>query len=265
MPVPLDLGRLRAALPVAGLGVPLIYEPAIPSTNTLALERLAQGTLPHGAVILTDAQPAGRGRQGRHWITLPEQQILLSVVLVPSFAPHWLVMATALAALAALAEAGAPPDRLALKWPNDLLADGRKIAGILIETTPLANGERAAVVGLGLNVNGTLAPWPEVAVRATTLAATFGREFDREAIILSFVRHLGEAAAELRRDPAAAPALRARWRDRLATLGHAATVRQGAATLTGLAEDVDADGALLLRLPDGERRAITWGDVESGG
>lgn len=265
MPSPLDLARLRAGLPNHDLGAPLIYEPEIPSTNSLALRLIREDALAPGAIIVTDSQPAGRGRLGRPWITLPEEQILLSIILAPAFAPHWLVLAAALAVADAVVVAGVPAERVALKWPNDLLVDGRKAAGILIETTPLADGRRAAVIGLGLNVNGSLAPWPAVAATATTLQDACGRPFDRETIILATLDRLGATIGDLERDRTAAVALRARWRDRLATLGQTVTVRQGDETVTGRAVDVDGDGGLILHLPDGARRVITWGDVAATG
>jgi BirA family biotin operon repressor/biotin-[acetyl-CoA-carboxylase] ligase len=259
----LDLARLAAALPVHGLGFPRIYAPEIPSTNTRALELVAQGAAP-GTIVLTDAQPAGRGRAGRAWVTLPGQQILLSVITYPAFAPHWLVLAAACAATDALAAVGVPAERTGIKWPNDILVDGRKVAGILIETTTAAPAHLAAVIGLGMNVNGSLAPWPAIAERATTLADALGHEFPREEIILAYLAALGATLTGLAADGGAAlPALFARWRARLATLGRPTTVHQGDHLVAGLAEDVADDGALILRLPDGTRTTITWGDVQS--
>ncbi len=258
----LDLALLAQALPVNGLGFPRIYAPEIPSTNTLALQKVDEGAAP-GTIVLTDAQPAGRGRQGRAWVTLPGQQILLSVIAYPSFAPHWLVMGAALAAVTALESVGVPAECVGLKWPNDVLVDGRKVAGILIETTTTAAGRLAAVIGMGMNVNGSLAPWPEIAQRATTLADALGRDFAREPIIIAYLRDLGATMMDLAARPAAARELRDRWRARLATLGHPTSVHQGANRIAGIAEDVTADGALVLRLADGTQRVITWGDVES--
>jgi BirA family biotin operon repressor/biotin-[acetyl-CoA-carboxylase] ligase len=257
---PLDLAQLAAALPVHGLGFPRRYEPRIPSTNSLAMELIAQGAA-SGTLILTDEQPAGRGRQGRAWVTLPNQQLLLSVILHPPFAPHWLVMAAAHAATEALIAADVPPERVGIKWPNDILVDGRKVAGILIETTTATPGRMAAVVGMGMNVNGSLAPWPELAERATTLRDALGHAFAREPLIIAFLRALGQWCAILATDPTATTDLRQQWRARLTTLGQPTTVHQGDHLIVGIAEDVAEDGTLMLRLPEGEQRLITWGDV----
>ncbi|MBA3823397.1 MAG: biotin--[acetyl-CoA-carboxylase] ligase [Ktedonobacterales bacterium] len=258
---PLDLGWLAEQLPIAGLGFPRIYEPVIPSTNTVALQRANAGA-PAGTLVLTDAQPAGRGRQGRLWVTLPGQQILLSVLLFPTYAPHWLVLAAGLAVTEAVAAQGIAPGRVGLKWPNDVLLDDRKVAGILIETTTLPGNRLAAVVGLGMNVNGSLDPWPELASKATTLAAACGQTFAREPLIVAFLHELGGWAQRLAADSLAHQSLLAAWRARLVTLGRPTTVHQGDELLAGIAGGVTDEGALLLDLPDGTRRTILWGDVE---
>ena len=265
LPPTLDLRRLRGALPVNGLGGTIIYEPVIPSTNSLALALVAQD-IAFGTVVLTDAQPAGRGRQGRQWVTLPGTQILLSIVLPLPFAPHWLVLATAVAATDALLAVGVPAERVGIKWPNDILIDGRKIAGILIETTQ-QHGQLVAVIGLGMNVNGSLVPWPDIAARATTLADALGQPYVREDIIIAVLGALGSQYAQLIADASAATTGRlwSRWRQRLTMLGHPTTVHQGAQLLTGIAEDVAPDGSLILRCDDGSHATITWGDVELTG
>lgn len=260
----LDLTYLRAHLPRHGLGTPIIYEPVIPSTNSLAMAQIPAG-ITHGTLVLTDAQPAGRGRQGRAWVTLPGQQILLSLVVQPICAPHWLVLATALSAVAALEATGVPAERVGIKWPNDILVDERKVAGILIETTTTPVGTLMAVIGMGMNVNGSLAPWPEIAARATTLADALERPCAREAIIVAILDTLGQDYLALTTQANAAEALLERWRARLVTLGQRASVHQGHELVSGFAEDVTSDGALILRRDDGTRQLITWGDVESGG
>lgn len=271
---PLDAEALRAALRGLALGDPLIYLPAVGSTNTLAAE-LALGGAAEGTLITTDHQTAGRGRVGRVWKALPNQQLALSLILRPTFPPHYLVMASALAvaesieAITAISpgapdapdatragEEGAPP--VAIKWPNDVLVGGRKVCGILIE---VSGG--VAVLGMGVNVNGALEDDPELAARATTLEQAFGRPLSREALLTEIARRLAARYTALTLGGAEAQAaLRAAWRARLITLGRRATVRQRDHTLEGLAEDVDGDGALLLRLDSGDGATITWGDVE---
>lgn len=257
---PLRVDLLREGLRGVTLGNPLIYLPAVDSTNTYA-SALARNGAGEGALVTTDHQTAGRGRAGRSWKPLPNQQLILSFLLRPSFPPHFLVMASALAVAEAIEET--TELHAEIKWPNDVLIGGRKVCGVLIETS-----DGVAVLGMGLNANGSLDGDPELAARATTLAAATGQPISRETLAIALIRALDARYGDLREGGAEAQrALRDQWRARLVTLGHRATIRQSppnedAPPIEGLAEDVDADGALLLRLDNGQRMAITWGDVE---
>ena len=253
---PLDHALLRAALTGLRLGHPLIYFPALDSTNSHAAE-LARAGAAAGTLVTTDDQTAGRGRIGRAWKSLPGRQLALSLVLRPAFPPHFLVMASALAVAAAIETvSGLTP---AIKWPNDVLVDGRKVCGILIETSP-----GVAILGIGLNVNGSLAGDAELAPRATTLAEAAGRDLSREDLAIALIRRLDDLYTLLASGGMAArERVRAEWRARLVTLGRHVSIRQNGAEIAGVAEDVDADGALLLRRDDGTLQTITWGDVSS--
>lgn len=260
---PLRVDLLRQGLAGVALANPLIYLPAVDSTNTYAAA-LARAGGAEGALVMTDHQTAGRGRAGRAWKPLPNQQLILSFVLRPRFPPHFLVMASALAVAEAIEVA--TPLRAEIKWPNDVLNNGRKVCGILIETS-----DGVAILGMGLNANGDFAADAELAARATTLAAETGAPIAREALALALIRRLDTRYGALRDGSAEAQAaLRDQWRARLITLGRRVIIRQThgaspgetAATIEGLAVDVDADGALLLRRDDGQLVTITWGDVE---
>jgi BirA family biotin operon repressor/biotin-[acetyl-CoA-carboxylase] ligase len=259
----LDLDALRRALAGLRLGTPLRYCTALGSTNTSALE-LARSGSAEGALVITDHQTAGRGRAGRAWEPLPGQQLTFSLLLRPPFAPHWLVMASALAVAEAVeAVTGMRPQ---IKWPNDVLLEGRKVCGILIES-----GTGYAVLGIGVNVNGTLADHPVLAARAATLAQATGHVISRETLAAEIVQGLDATYAALcepgELGRAAQRELRAAWRERLDTLGRRVVIHQGGqaeqAEQAGVAEDVTADGALLLRDDAGALRTITWGDVEA--
>ncbi len=252
---PLDVEALRRSLAGLRLGNPLVYLPALGSTNSHAIE-LARAGAAEGALVITDHQTAGRGRVGRAWEPLPRQQLTFSLLLRPPFAPHWLVMASALAVADAIeAVTSLRPE---IKWPNDLLIGGRKVCGILIETS-----DGFAVLGIGVNVNGSLADHPILAARATTLADVAGHVLAREPLAAEILHGLDALYAELLAGgEAAQQALRDVWRARLVTLGRRVVIRQGEDELAGTAEDVAADGALLLRDEAGTQRVVTWGDVE---
>ncbi len=251
----LDLAALEAGLAPVTLGHPLIYHPALDSTNSTAMALARQGAA-EGMLVTTDDQTAGRGRMGRVWQSLPNEQLALSLVLHPTFPPQFLVMASALAVAEAIEiTTGLRPG---IKWPNDVLVGGRKVCGILIETS-----EAIAVLGIGVNVNGSLANSHELAARATTLAAALGHPTAREPIFIELVRRLDRLYAALKAGGERAQRLmRDSWRARLVTLGQHVTIQQAESTLTGVAQDVDESGALILVADDGTRQTVTWGDVE---
>ncbi|HEU5441812.1 MAG TPA: biotin--[acetyl-CoA-carboxylase] ligase [Ktedonobacterales bacterium] len=253
---PLDVEAVRAGIVGLRLGQPFLYFPAIDSTNTYAVQLAREGAT-DGTLVTTDDQTAGRGRIGRGWRSLPGQQLAVSLVLRPGFSPHFLVMASALAVaetIEVVAELAAD-----VKWPNDVQVGVRKVCGILIETSA-----DFAVLGIGLNVNGSLAADAELAARATTLAEAASRPLAREALLIALLTRLDALYAHLSAGGMAAQGdLRRRWRARLVTLGRRVVLLQGEQTVAGMAEDVDADGALLLRRDDGTLLPVTWGDVHS--
>jgi BirA family biotin operon repressor/biotin-[acetyl-CoA-carboxylase] ligase len=139
-----------------------------------------------------------------------------------------------------------------------LLISGKKVCGILIETS----GERA-VIGVGVNVNGSLGGQPELAARATTLRDELGHPISREEVAAAILLSLARCYETMRvQGDAGREAVRLAWRDRLMTLGRELRIDQGATQVSGQAEDVAADGALIVRRDDGERVLITWGDVD---
>ncbi|HEU0002458.1 MAG TPA: biotin--[acetyl-CoA-carboxylase] ligase [Ktedonobacteraceae bacterium] len=257
----------------------LLYLPTVESTNTLAMQ-LARERPDEGLVVLTDNQTAGKGRQGRRWVDVPGCNVLLSIVLRPSFPPHLLVMIASLAVVDAIARVCHDQAQAVIKWPNDVLIEERKVAGILIETSHDAQGQMLAVIGIGINVNGYieevthyLAEQAPFVARATTLETVCGHPVKREVLIASLLRSLEEAYLALQQETSGVLStttaqtlpsrlLREKWRDRLATLGRAVTVRQGNSTISGIAEDVDGNGELLLRNHSGELICITWGSVD---
>ena len=253
----LDIDLIANALAGSPLPFTLRYFPTLDSTNTYAM-RLPPGEAQEGLVIITDHQTAGRGRVGRVWEGFARQQLTFSVILTPPFAANWLMMASALAVHEAIT--GVTGLASTIKWPNDVLISGKKVCGILIETS----GE-IAVIGIGVNVNGAFARQPELAVHATTLEDEAGHPFAREPLAAAILLALADHYEAMRsQGDAGREAVRMAWRDRLVTLGAPVRVDQGQTRVTGWAEDVAEDGALIVRLDDGERAVITWGDVHIG-
>jgi BirA family biotin operon repressor/biotin-[acetyl-CoA-carboxylase] ligase len=139
--------------------------------------------------------------------------------------------------------------------------DHDKVCGILIETSFDTNTMPFAIVGIGLNVNGSLVSDPELTGRASTVADAVEHPIEREVLAAALLRQLDQLYTRLGQSAESRQTIRERWVARLATLGRRVQVAQGDQVLDGVAEDVDADGALLLRRDDGRLSTVTWGDV----
>ena len=277
---PLDIEVLQRNLQTQyfGIGDRLLYFPTVESTNTLAMQLASEGP-EEGLVVLTESQTAGKGRRGRRWVDVPGCNVLLSLLLRPLFPPHLLVMITSLAVLDSIVDICQV--EAAIKWPNDVLVGNRKVAGILIETSHDSSGLMVAVAGIGVNVNGGIEELAEHSAMqlpltdtATTLAAACGHTVSRELFIARLLQYIEKSYFAVQQEFTKLSAIgtattepfsrmiRERWRGQLATLGRTITVQQGNSVLSGIAEDVDENGELLLRSQTGELVSITWGDVE---
>ncbi len=220
------------------LGSPRLHLREIDSTSDRARDLAAAGA-PHGTLITADAQSAGRGRQGRTWSAPPGSALLMSIVLrdIPSLLPL----------RAGVTVAAAIGDSAKLKWPNDVLVDGRKVAGILAEAR-LSDGW--AVLGIGVNVAVDIADLPdELHARAGTLGRT---RADVEPFLSSLLAQLDDALA-LAKD-----AVLDRFRARDALRGQPISWGTG---LDGIADGIDGDGRLIVALDGGDRIELSAGEV----
>ncbi len=252
----LDIDRLNASLRTRAFGRVLHYAPSTASTNADALAYLQQSATapaPHGLVILTDCQTAGRGRRGRTWHSPPQGNIYTSVIVVPRPGMNgigpWLSWIPVFAALA-VADCLTTRTTLAVsvKWPNDLLINEKKIGGILCEQTTTPDRTMAVVIGIGLNINAALDNFPEdLRSGATTIAAESGRPFDRVPILADLFLRLEERMDRLFLDGPAGMAQE--FTQRCSTLGKTVRVtleEQG--IVQGVAESIGPDGCLRLRV-----------------
>ncbi|GCE20409.1 hypothetical protein KDK_42090 [Dictyobacter kobayashii] len=230
-------------------------------------------------MVLTDSQTAGKGRQGRRWVDVAGLNVLSSTVLRPLFPPYQLVMIASLAVVDTIADIC--NITATIKWPNDVLIGGRKVAGILIETSHDHSGQLVAILGIGVNVNGrvthfateqpSLQTEPGLLKLATTLEVESGHVVSREMFITRLLYQIEHRYLALQQEAHKTTAnahgpisrlIREQWRNQLSTLGRTVQVRQGSKLLSGVAEDVNDQGELLLRSHSGECIAITWGDIE---
>lgn len=236
-------------------GCRVVYLPQVGSTQDVARQEAVAGA-PEGTVVLADEQTAGRGRFGRSWVSPPGRSVHLTLVLRPDAARLRTLGIIAPVAVARAVEALADL-RPAIKWPNDVVVNQRKLAGVLIESEAVGNQVAFALLGIGVNVNLEVAAHPEIAGLATSLLSELGREVSRELLLLLLLQELEELY--LATPPGAAAYQE--WRRRLVTLGREVRVSFGDRVEEGLAEDTDANGDLILRRPDGSRLAVSAGDV----
>ncbi|WP_299051087.1 biotin--[acetyl-CoA-carboxylase] ligase [uncultured Nocardioides sp.] len=261
---PLDPRRLGSDVLPTGLlpGLRVEVVEATPSTNADAAARAAAGEEP-GLVLVTEHQTAGRGRLDRVWTTPPRACLTFSTLLrpdVPMAHWPWLPLLTGYAVAAALrTHLAVPggPDPVGLKWPNDVLLDERKVAGILVERHE-APGGPVAVVGIGLNV--TLRDDELPVPHATSLLLAGGPVPDREDLLLSVLAELAAAYDAWRAEPTGSR-LRASYAAACTTVGRRVRVELPVGPpLVGTAVDVDPGGRLVV--DDGVvRRPVGAGDV----
>lgn len=242
----LDVDRVRAALPRQGLGEPFEFHRSLGSTNDRAAQ-LARAGGPEGALVLAEEQTAGRGRGGSPWMTPPGSALAFSLVLRPrglsGEAVSGLAAIGALAVAEALEAQGAPAR---IKWPNDVLLEGRKVAGVLVEAAWAGADLEHAILGIGVNVRrASVPPDSQAAFPATCVEAAVGRSVEREAVLLGVLDGLGRWIARL-----GSLDLQAAWEQRLAFRKEEVRVWDPEG---GLA----FEGVLIGLLPDGRLRLLT--------
>jgi BirA family biotin operon repressor/biotin-[acetyl-CoA-carboxylase] ligase len=221
----------------------------------LEATRLAGAGCAHGAVVVADEQTAGQGRHGRHWHSEPNSGLYISIVLRPALAADSLpvlTLALGLAAADAIAEAtGLTCD---LRWPNDVMLEGRKVAGILVQLL-----DAAAIAGIGVNVNHSAFP-PEIAAEATSLRIVSNRQYSREQLLVSLLgavdRYCGVLAAEGKDRILAMFSRRSSY-----ARNKRVKVEQGASILEGTTVGLDPSGFLILRKDDGTQHLVLAGGV----
>ncbi len=265
-PEPFAIERLRAALKGrAGdaLGGRIEFHPSLGSTSDRARDLAASGE-PHGTVVIADQQAAGRGRGGRAWHSADRLGLYLSVILRPDAPPDQAPLAGLMAAVACRQAAAAllgDDKAIHLKWPNDVMAGGAKLAGILPESRASQEAIRDIVLGIGLNVNQRREDFPEeLHGTATSLHLLAGRALDRAEAAARLVTALDEWYNVWVHDGGAA--ITAAYAARCPDLaGRRVRVRDAAGSWSGVTAGIGADGALKVRREDGGLTAVRFGEV----
>jgi len=242
------------------LGRNILYCDSVPSTNNLAKELAAQGAA-DGTIVVAEEQTSGKGRLGRQWSSVKYKGLFFTVILYPPLIPSEANVLTLMTAVA-MAEAIRNETGVAagIKWPNDLLVDGKKICGILVELSAEMERINYIVVGVGVNVNQEESDFPEeVRLNATSLKAHTGAGISRVKLLQSFLKEF-EKWYDISLAQGFAPAL-SRWKEMSVSLNCPVRISNPKSSWDGWAEDIDNDGALLVRLPGGELKRAISGEV----
>jgi BirA family transcriptional regulator, biotin operon repressor / biotin---[acetyl-CoA-carboxylase] ligase len=230
------------------------------STNEV-VDRLARAGVKEGIAVFAEAQSKGRGRLGRKWFSPAGKGLWFSILLRPDLRPQAATQLT-VAAATSLARAvrqqtGLQPE---IKWPNDLLLSGKKVAGILTELSAELDCIQYVVLGIGLDVNISQSELPaDLRKLATSLKIETGRAFRRADLAAAIFRELDQDYALIAHRQF--PKLAEEWEGYCTTLGHGVRIKVGERILAGRAESLDEDGALLLRTQHGHLERVIGGDV----
>jgi len=240
------------------LGRRLVELDEVESTNDEAA-RLAADGAEHGTVVVALAQTSGRGRLGRSWYSPPGESLYLSCVLRPPLAPEALPPVTLAAGIAVAEAAAGRAPRARVQWPNDVVVDGRKLAGVLSEVTTRSGKVESAVVGIGLNVNVDRFP-PDLGRPATSLRLETGRLHALDEVRAELLDRLEIWLDDFFRE--GMPAVARGWRVWGGMAGARVRVDLGAGReLVGTAGDLASDGGLEVVDDAGRLTVVRAGDV----
>lgn len=252
--------EIKRGLKARVMGGEILHFQKAGSTNQIALE-LARKGYPEGTLVVAEEQTAGRGRWQRPWLSPQGKALLFSLILRPEILPYNVPEVT-LVAGAAVARAlhsytGIQPG---IKWPNDLLYQGRKFCGILVEMEAAAEQLNYLVVGIGINVNQKQSDFPpELREQAASLKLIKGEELKRVPLLQRVLETLEDDYGKYCRGGFAV--VRENWLRYNITLGRRVSVRIGKEELSGEAVDLAADGSLILQLPEGNQISCNAGEI----
>lgn len=250
----IDISALESKLSTTKIGRSLQFLSQIDSTNEEIRRNL---TLPEGTVIIADLQTHGRGRQGRSWHSESGTGLYLSTLLKPNLSPENLSLLSLMAGVAtATAIQKQASAEVKLKWPNDILINEKKIAGILCEYIPTTPS--SVIVGIGVNINQSNFP-PDLQDIATSIKLETGNSINRSDLVLSLIENLDCEYEELLKEKG--NTLIEKWVKNTDMLDKTVTVFQKGKSLTGIAKGLDQKGRLILQASDGQKHILDSGEV----
>lgn len=259
-PSVLDVDRIQTLLSTSRIGRGITYLEQTDSTQNIA-RQLSSSGISEGQICIAETQTAGRGRMGRNWHSPQGKGLWFSIVLRPTIPLRdmsHLTLLTAVALCESIRTVTALP--LGIKWPNDLLLDGKKVSGILLETIAEDDRVQSVICGIGISVNLQATDYPdELLTIAQSLAMAGGQAYDREQLLATFCNHF-EALYDAYLEHGFSE-IRARWEANSITLNKTVEVQQLNRTIAGQAIGIDEQGALLVLTSNGEVVRCYSGDV----
>jgi len=253
-----DLLARRGLVDVIGRDIRVFQQTT--STNDV-VEKLARDGVKEGVVVFAEDQTSGRGSMGRKWVSPAGKGLWFSVLLRPQLRPQQatrLTIAAATAIRRGIATiTGLAPD---IKWPNDVLLDGKKVAGVLTEMKAEVDRVHHVIIGVGININFVQNDFPsELRELATSLRIQLGQSVDRAEVALAVLRELDRDYGRVTQKPFTDIA--GEWADHCTSVGKQVCIKTGEREICGRAESLDDDGALMLRTEHGHLERIIGGDV----
>jgi BirA family biotin operon repressor/biotin-[acetyl-CoA-carboxylase] ligase len=242
------------------IGHQLYYYEEIGSTNDEAF-RLGSAGAPEGTALIANSQSTGKGRMQRVWHSPAGSNIYTSIILRPEITP---ARAPQISILAGVAVADVLesycPDRIKLKWPNDVLINGKKVCGILSQMKTIVSEVDFIVLGIGINVNISYNEFPkEICNIATSLAIETGREISRQELIISLYENLAKWYKQLLQDGFGR--IKEKWLSISPMIGQTVQVMFQEEAVSGKAIGLDEDGSLILLAPGNKEFKVSAGDA----
>lgn len=246
---------------IAGtVGSRIFFREAIDSTNNLAVQLAVEG-LPEGTAVIADSQSRGRGRHGREWLSPPGVNIYFSILLRPDITPTSAFLITFMSAVScASALRKTTGQDIRIKWPNDLVFKDKKLGGILTETKTSHDKILFAVTGTGINVNMRANDFPDyLQDSSTSLLNETGICYSRAPIIRDILNEMDIRYSILK--SSGRDRILAEWKELSSTLGRKVLVKTDTGQTEGLAEAIDDNGLLILRLATGQIEKVHSGII----
>ena len=249
---------IKDGLSTSLLGRRVVYFRITESTMDDA-RTAAQDNAPEGTLVVAEEQTVGRGRFQRTWVSPPGVNLYFSLLLRPG--PDHASQLTMMASLAlarVLCRLAQESGEVTIKWPNDVRMGGKKIAGILVESSLANEGtDSFSIIGMGVNINFDPGEYPDISDIATSLQRELGHPIPRLHLLTAIMGEMEELYLAIKQGGS----VREEWASFLDTLGNQVRVAWGEQVYEGYAQSVDEDGSLVLRLSDGSLQTLAAGEV----